>query len=247
MRVAVLTDDPAGARCVVPALEILALEVVARALTGPLDQIPDVDCVLIDGRTDLGAMVEACRSDHIRALQVPVFLVAPLQSLAVLKATWGFDDWVLPDCTDAELATRLRLSAEAWGAPSVTAGAPGLEIDPETYRVAVDGRPLDLTYTEFELLRALVSAPGRVWTRASLLNDVWGYTHAGGTRTVDVHVRRLRAKLGPDLAACIQTVRKVGYKFVPRTAGAHSGERDAPVALRFLRAPGLAGVTPKGY
>ena len=81
-----------------------------------------------------------------------------------------------------------------------------------TYQVAVAGRLLDLTYKEFELLRFLVRAPGRVFTRGALLRQVWGYDFYGGTRTVDVHVRRLRAKLGPEHETLIQTVRGVGYR-----------------------------------
>jgi DNA-binding response OmpR family regulator len=87
-----------------------------------------------------------------------------------------------------------------------------LMIDTESYRVTADGRPLDLTFKEFELLRFLASAPGRVSTRPSLLREVWGYDFYGGTRTVDVHVRRLRAKLGPEYEHLIETVRGVGYR-----------------------------------
>ena len=79
----------------------------------------------------------------------------------------------------------------------------------------VKGRVLDLTYKKFELLKHLAQHPGRVFTRAQLLQEVWGYDYFGGTRTVDVHVRRLRAKLGPEHDALIGTVRNVGYRFVP--------------------------------
>ncbi len=82
-------------------------------------------------------------------------------------------------------------------------------------RPASGGRALDLTYKEFELLKYLAQHPGRVFTRAQLLQEVWGYDYYGGTRTVDVHVRRLRAKLGPDHEALIGTVRNVGYRLVP--------------------------------
>jgi DNA-binding response OmpR family regulator len=85
-------------------------------------------------------------------------------------------------------------------------------IDEASYSAKVNGRPLDLTYKEFELLRFLAQHPGRVFTREQLLSEVWGYDYFGGTRTVDVHIRRLRAKLG-DLEALIGTVRNVGYRF----------------------------------
>ncbi len=87
-----------------------------------------------------------------------------------------------------------------------------LTLDPGAYRVTVQGRALDLTYKEFELLRYLAERPGRVFTRPALLREVWGYDFYGGTRTVDVHVRRLRAKLGPEFESLIETVRGVGYR-----------------------------------
>ena len=90
-----------------------------------------------------------------------------------------------------------------------------LTIDAGGYTARLRGRPLDLTYKEFELLKYLVQHPGRVFTRAQLLQEVWGYDYYGGTRTVDVHVRRLRAKLGPEHEQLIGTVRNVGYRFDP--------------------------------
>lgn len=83
----------------------------------------------------------------------------------------------------------------------------------ETYQAAISGRPIDLTYMEYELLKFLASHPGKVFTRETLLSRVWGYEYYGGARTVDVHVRRLRAKLGEEHANLIQTVRSVGYSF----------------------------------
>ena len=93
-----------------------------------------------------------------------------------------------------------------------------LVIDEASYSARFRGQPLDLTYKEFELLKYLAQHPGRVFTRAQLLQEVWGYDYYGGTRTVDVHVRRLRAKLGPDHEALIGTVRNVGYRLVPDKA-----------------------------
>ena len=93
-----------------------------------------------------------------------------------------------------------------------------LVIDEASYSARFRGQPLDLTYKEFELLKYLAQHPGRVFTRAQLLQEVWGYDYYGGTRTVDVHVRRLRAKLGPDHEALIGTVRNVGYRLVPDRA-----------------------------
>ena len=93
-------------------------------------------------------------------------------------------------------------------------------IDEVTYVAKVGGRALDLTYKEFELLKYLAQHPGRVFTRAQLLQEVWGYDYYGGTRTVDVHIRRLRAKLGGEHELLIGTVRNVGYRFVSEPVGA---------------------------
>ena len=119
-----------------------------------------------------------------------------------------------------------------------------LVIDEGTYTARLRGRPLDLTYKEFELLKYLAQHAGRVFTRAQLLHEVWGYDFFGGTRTVDVHVRRLRAKLGPEYEALIGTVRNVGYKAVRPARG------RAPVAEpddeRRSRARPIRSARPTG-
>ena len=107
-----------------------------------------------------------------------------------------------------------------------------LVIDETTYTAKVGGRTLDLTFKEFELLKYLAQHPGRVFTRAQLLQEVWGYDYYGGTRTVDVHVRRLRAKLGTEHESLVGTVRNVGYRFVPprETPSAKKTRESAPPA-----------------
>jgi DNA-binding response OmpR family regulator len=92
-------------------------------------------------------------------------------------------------------------------------------IDETSYTAKIKGRSLDLTFKEFELLKYLAQHPGRVFTRAQLLHEIWGYDYFGGTRTVDVHIRRLRAKLGPEFEAIIGTVRNVGYRFTLPSSG----------------------------
>ena len=123
------------------------------------------------------------------------------------------DEFVYPGAPAAELRVRLAMLRRRAGAGdgSVTRLGP-LALDTETYRVTAGGRALDLTFKEFELLRYLATRPGRVFTRPTLLREVWGYDFYGGTRTVDVHVRRLRAKLGPEHEHLIETVRSVGYR-----------------------------------
>ena len=126
-----------------------------------------------------------------------------------------FDDFVVGPYDVSELATRLRHRLRRAGnenvAPRIEHG--GLSMNLETYQASIAGRVMDLTYMEYELLRFLATNPNRVFTRETLLSRVWGYEYYGGARTVDVHVRRLRAKLGEEYAHLIQTVRSVGYKF----------------------------------
>ncbi len=127
-----------------------------------------------------------------------------------------FDDFIISPFHPQELKSRLDLLLTRAGKVN---GQPGdlvtygpLTLNIETYQAVVDGRHLDLTYMEYELLRFLASSPGQVFTRETLLNRVWGYEYYGGARTVDVHIRRLRAKMGEDHSSLISTVRGVGYR-----------------------------------
>ncbi len=126
-----------------------------------------------------------------------------------------FDDFCLDPFHPREVEARLRhlLVATGVGSEAEIIEHGALILNLETYEAAVGGHPLDLTYMEYELLRFLAANPGKVFTREVLLNRVWGYEYYGGARTVDVHVRRLRAKLGEENASLIQTVRSVGYRF----------------------------------
>ena len=125
------------------------------------------------------------------------------------------DDFIVSPIDPEELATRLRRLAG--GGPEDTATETvqfkDLELNLATYQSRLGVVPLDLTYMEYELLRFFVTHPARVWSREQLLSRVWGYDYFGGARTVDVHVRRLRAKLGEERASWIATVRSVGYRF----------------------------------
>jgi DNA-binding response OmpR family regulator len=123
------------------------------------------------------------------------------------------DEFLDPASSVTEIRARLAMVARrTGGADDATLRLGPLAMNVETYQVTVSGSLLDLTYKEFELLRFLVQHPGRVFTRAELLQEVWGYNFYGGTRTVDVHVRRLRAKIGTEHEGLIQTVRGVGYR-----------------------------------
>ena len=126
-----------------------------------------------------------------------------------------FDDFCLSPFHPAELEARLRhlLTSESEVVQADLVEYGELALNLETYQASIGGRPLDMTYMEYELLKFLAQNPGKVFTREILLSRVWGYEYYGGARTVDVHVRRLRAKLGEEHAGLIQTVRSVGYRF----------------------------------
>jgi len=207
---------------VLPALGLLSHQVkVLPAEGSALLDSPGVDCVLVDGRQDLVNARGLCRLIRTTGLNSPLLLVVTEGGLAVAAADWGMDDVVLATAGPAELDARIRLAvgrlalirdAEDPEAHLIRSGE--VVVDDATYMARLSGRPLDLTFKEFELLKYLVQHPGRVFTREQLLQEVWGYDYFGGTRTVDVHVRRLRAKLGPENEALIGTVRNVGYRFV---------------------------------
>ena len=155
---------------------------------------------------------------------VPVVAVVNEGGQFAVNVEWGLDEILLPGTGPAEVDARLRLlvgrrggTANQEGAGKISLGE--LVIDEGTYTARLRGRPLDLTYKEFELLKYLAQHAGRVFTRAQLLQEVWGYDFFGGTRTVDVHVRRLRAKLGTEYESLIGTVRNVGYKAVRPARG----------------------------
>ena len=144
----------------------------------------------------------------------PVLVVATRAQVGALAPEAG-DDFLLSPIDPGEVALRLqRLRALAADEPAQeTLRFRDLELNLATYQARLAGTPLDLTYMEYELLRFLVGHPTRVWSREQLLSRVWGYDYFGGARTVDVHVRRLRAKLGETRASWIATVRSVGYRF----------------------------------
>ncbi|MEV0676687.1 response regulator transcription factor [Actinosynnema sp. NPDC050436] len=232
--VLLLTTDP-DPGAVLPALALLPLDV--RPLRPDVSALLDAgphDLVLVDARADLVGARGLCRLLEAGGVDVPVVAVVAEGGLVAVNADWSVDDILLPTSGPAEVDARLRLVRSRRGADRP--GGDGclqlgeLVIDEATYTARLRGRPLDLTYKEFELLKYLAQHAGRVFTRAQLLQEVWGYDFFGGTRTVDVHVRRLRAKLGPEHESLIGTVRNVGYKLVrpPRPGGARrAGALDA--------------------
>ena len=218
MQLLVLSDGAGDGKSLLPALEFLDHTLALEPLgADPSASASRADLVLIDATRDLGGASQACRVMAASETDRPLVVVISDGGLAALKSTWGYDDWVLPSASPAEVETRLRLAVERRrvGRRGKAASIGELDIDEDTYVVRLRGVPLDLTFREFELLKYLAANPGRVFTRSHLLSEVWGYDYYGGTRTVDVHIRRLRAKLGAEYEALIGTVRGVGYKLDP--------------------------------
>jgi DNA-binding response OmpR family regulator len=200
---------------VLPALGLLSHRVRSiPAEPASLINAPAADLILVDARQDLASAKSLCKILNTTGVNVPLVLVLTEGGLTAVSAEWGIDDVLLETAGPAEVDARIRLviARLAQDKSSSKIQASGVVIDEASYSAKVHGRPLDLTFKEFELLRFLATHPSRVFTREQLLSEVWGYDYFGGTRTVDVHVRRLRAKLG-DLESLIGTVRNVGYRF----------------------------------
>ena len=213
-----LTNSQGLSVDVLPALGLLnhKVQVVPAEPTALLDTEPS-DVVLVDARKDLVGARSLTQLLKATGLDTPLILILTEGGMAAVAANWLADDVILDSAGPAELEARLRLMAARTSAAADTASteirASGVVIDEASYTARVNGTALNLTYKEFELLKYLAQHPGRVFTRDQLLHEVWGYDYYGGTRTVDVHVRRLRAKLGPDHENLIGTVRNVGYRF----------------------------------
>ena len=149
------------------------------------------------------------------AVDIPLLVVADGLSTGSLPDSAEFDDFLLTPIDPSELELRIRRIAALPAAipTDEIVGFKDLSLNLATYQAALGDSPIDLTYMEYELLRFFVGHQVRVWSREQLLERVWGYDYFGGARTVDVHVRRLRAKLGEERASWITTVRSVGYRF----------------------------------
>jgi len=170
-------------------------------------------CAQIDPEGAFGL----CRALRKRDVPLePLLVVVEANQLPDLELREDlFDDFLVLPLETSELDARLKHLFWRTGRgtrPELVEYGP-LILNLETYQAAIGGRPLDLTYMEYELLKFLATHPGKVFTRETLLSRVWGYEYYGGARTVDVHVRRLRAKMGEEHANLISTVRSVGYKF----------------------------------
>jgi len=203
-----------------PQLEILGHQVVQIGFdASQLVAAPRHDITLLDCRTDLANAKSMARILVAASWSKPLVLVVTEASLAAVNADWGLTDFIFDNASLGEVDVRIRLASTI--SQKIIEQAEidsGLSIDDTSYTAKISGRTLDLTFKEFELLRYLNENPNRVFTREQLLSEVWGYDYFGGTRTVDVHVRRLRAKLG-EHESLIGTVRNVGYRLDPQGHG----------------------------
>ncbi|GAA2555706.1 DNA-binding response OmpR family regulator [Neomicrococcus aestuarii] len=216
--IALLTASTEQPGVILPALDVLSHPVsIHPAAAASMLEASNADVVIVDARKDFTGARSLCQLLRQTGIEVPLLALLTEGGTAAISTAWTTDDFLLDSCGPAELEARLRLavgklkSAQPDEANEIRAA--GVVIDESSYTARLHGQPLNLTYKEFELLKYLAQFPGRVFTREQLLHEVWGYDYFGGTRTVDVHVRRLRAKLGADHEQLIATVRNVGYRF----------------------------------
>ena len=173
--------------------------------------INDADILLVElGDQPIRRLREVTRI--VEEIGLPVVLVISLDQLALIESTSGVSDFITTPVDPLELRLRVhRLTRDEPTDDLVV--FKDLELNTLNYQATLASNPIDLTFMEYELLRFLVENPIRVWSREQLLSKVWGYDYYGGARTVDVHIRRLRSKLGEERASWITTVRSVGYRF----------------------------------
>lgn len=180
---------------------------------------PKVDVVVVDLErcaADTGKLCHTLRRERVLKDLSLVLLVTEDRLGRLDAAGWGIEDYLTLPVSAQRLGERLNFLMWKLHRVEMKNGFSlgGLVINFERYEVHVHGEPVDLTYKEFELLKFLATHQGKVFTREALLDKVWGYDFFGGTRTVDVHIRRLRSKIEVGGATYIETIRNVGYKFL---------------------------------
>ena len=225
-RVLLITDDwpnkkplkSALLECGFTLLPMASADVFLEAFAPP----EKLDLVVVDLErcaTESAKLCHALRRER-PLKELPLALLITEEQLGRIDFGWGIEDYLTLPVSGKRLAERLRFLLWKLNRVALKNGFSlgGLVIDFERYEVHVKGEPVDLTYKEFELLKFLASHPGKAFTREVLLDKVWGYDYYGGTRTVDVHVRRLRAKIETGGTMYIDTVRNVGYKFLEPAA-----------------------------
>ena len=220
-KVLLLTNTHGASAEVLPALGLLQHTVrILPAEASVLVDAPEVDVLFIDARRELPAAKSLTKLITTTGIGCPIIAITTEGGLSAFNADWGISDVMLDTAGPAEVDARIRIVLGKQAASDLhndphsgEIRSGDVSIDESTYTARLKGEVLDLTFKEFELLKYLAQHPGRVFTRAQLLQEIWGYDYFGGTRTVDVHIRRLRSKLGPEFEAIIGTVRNVGYRF----------------------------------
>jgi DNA-binding response OmpR family regulator len=227
-KILMLTNSMGASADVLPALALLQHDVrVLPAEVSVLIDAPTVDCIFVDARRDLPNTKAFTKLITTTGVSTPIVVITTEGGLSAVNADWQIADVILDTAGPAEVDARIRIVIGK-DALVQLAKNPALKeirsgevvIDEDSYTAKIKGRTLDLTYKEFELLKYLAQHPGRVFSRSQLLQEIWGYDYFGGTRTVDVHIRRLRSKLGPEFESIIDTVRNVGYRFSSNNTGA---------------------------
>ena len=223
-RVLLISDDPVHVALIRQSMreegrDVRSEPTVERGLIAAREWRPDLLIVDLGLGFTQGSLAAMLRDEPVREGAAVVAIADPEQFPLVGPGV-AVDDVLVPPLDGAELA--LRIARILWRRTGTEDGnllrRGGLLIDQQRYTVSVDGEVADLTYKEYELLRFLAGNPGRAYTREMLLNQVWGYDYYGGSRTVDVHVRRIRAKI-ERRDRYIETVRNVGYRFVDLASG----------------------------
>ncbi len=219
-KILMLTNSLGASADVLPALGLLQHDVrILPAEVSVLIDAPIVDCIFVDARRDLPNTKAFTKLITTTGVSTPIVVITTEGGLSAINSDWRIADVMLDTAGPAEVDARIRIVI---GKDAITqlAKNPSLKeirsgevvIDEDSYTAKIKGRTLDLTFKEFELLKYLAQHPGRVFSRSQLLQEIWGYDYFGGTRTVDVHIRRLRSKLGPEFESVIDTVRNVGYR-----------------------------------
>jgi DNA-binding response OmpR family regulator len=210
-KILMLTNSMGASADVLPALALLQHDVrILPAEVSVLIDAPTVDCIFVDARRDLPNTKAFTKLITTTGVSTPIVVITTEGGLSAVNADWQIADVILDTAGPAEVDARIRIV-----------------IGKDSYTAKIKGRTLDLTFKEFELLKYLTQHPGRVFSRSQLLQEIWGYDYFGGTRTVDVHIRRLRSKLGPEFEAIIDTVRNVGYRFSSNnSAGSNQSTAD---------------------
>jgi DNA-binding response OmpR family regulator len=234
-KILMLTNSMGASADVLPALALLQHDVrILPAEVSVLIDAPSVDCIFVDARRDLPNTKAFTKLITTTGVLTPIVVITTEGGLSAVNADWQIADVILDTAGPAEVDARIRIVigkdalVQLAKNPTLKEIRSGeVVIDEDSYTAKIKGRTLDLTFKEFELLKYLTQHPGRVFSRSQLLQEIWGYDYFGGTRTVDVHIRRLRSKLGPEFEAIIDTVRNVGYRFSSNnTAGSNQSTAD---------------------